>query len=271
MNTLKKQNKTIGLIPTMGNLHYGHISLVLSAQKYVDIIIVSIFVNPIQFDNEHDFKKYPQTFEKDCEILKKYNVDIIFFPTIHEMYPFGIKNEILIEISNLSNIIEGQSRPGHFQGVATIICKLFNLVQPQYAFFGEKDYQQLLIIKTIVIELNYMIKIISIPTIRSRNGLALSSRNNHLNSSEIKKAPYLYKIIQNTAEKIIKSKKNNISEIIKISKLKLLEKGFFIDIFNVYDAEKLQFLSKKSKEAIIIASAWLGKTRLIDNKKFFIR
>lgn len=270
INTLKKQNKKIGLIPTMGNLHHGHISLILLAKKYVDIIIVSIFVNPIQFNNQDDFKKYPQTFQEDYKKLKNHQVDIIFFPSTQEMYPFGIKNEILINILNLSNIIEGQSRPGHFQGVATIICKLFNLVQPHYAFFGEKDYQQLLIIKKIVIELNYMIKIISMPTIRLKNGLALSSRNIHLNVLEFKKAPHLYKIIQKTAQKIIKTKNNNIQKIINISKIELLKKGFFIDIFNIYDAENLHCVSKDSQEVIIIASVWLGKIRLIDNKKFFI-
>lgn len=267
---LKKINKKIGLIPTMGNLHDGHIKLILLAKKYSDIVIVSIFINPMQFNNLLDLEKYPRSFDQDCMILKNNKVDILFFPTINEIYPSGIENQTFITVPKLSNIVEGKARPGHFQGVTTVIAKLFNVIQPNFSFFGEKDYQQLLIIKKLVKELNYMIKIISLPTIRSKNGLALSSRNNNLNSQEIKTAPYLYSIIKKTAKQVIKEDSNIIINIINSSRTLLFKKGFSIDIFNIYDYQTLDVLFKKKKKMIILASVWLGQTRLIDNKKIFI-
>ncbi|WAI18095.1 MAG: pantoate--beta-alanine ligase [Buchnera aphidicola (Acyrthosiphon caraganae)] len=267
---LKKTNKKIGFVPTMGNLHNGHIKLILLAKKYADIIIVSIFINPMQFDNLLDLKNYPQTFKKDCVILQKQNVDIVFFPDINEIYPNGIKNQTFVVVPKLSKILEGRSRPGHFKGVTTIISKLFNFIQPDFAFFGEKDYQQLLIIKTLVKELNYTIKIISLPIIRLKNGLALSSRNNNLNAKEKKIAPYLYKIMKKTCEKIIKEDSDIRKKIIHSSKILLIKKGFSVDIFNIYNAQTLEPPSQKIKEVIFLASAWLGKTRLIDNKKIFL-
>ncbi|AHG60176.1 pantoate--beta-alanine ligase [Buchnera aphidicola] len=267
---LKKINKKIGLIPTMGNLHDGHIKLILLAKKYSDIVIVSIFINPMQFNNLLDLEKYPRSFDQDCMILKNNKVDILFFPTINEIYPSGIENQTFITVPKLSNIVEGKARPGHFQGVTTVIAKLFNVIQPNFSFFGEKDYQQLLIIKKLVKELNYMIKIISLPTIRSKNGLALSSRNNNLNSQEIKTAPYLYSIIKKTAKQVIKEDSDIIINIINSSRTLLFKKGFSIDIFNIYDYQTLDVLFKKKKKMIILASVWLGQTRLIDNKKIFI-
>ncbi|QCI21311.1 pantoate--beta-alanine ligase [Buchnera aphidicola (Hyperomyzus lactucae)] len=266
---IKKTDKKIGLVPTMGNLHDGHIKLILLAQKYSDIVIVSIFVNPMQFNCLLDLKKYPRTFKEDCEILKQYNVDIVFSPNINDIYPNDIKNQTFVEVPKLSNILEGAARPGHFKGVTTIISKLFNLIQPDFSFFGEKDYQQLLIIKILVKELNYMIQIISLPTIRLKNGLALSSRNNNLNSKEKKIAPYLYKIIKKTCENLIKEDNSIRQEIINLSKNLLIKKGFSIDIFNIYDCRTLKTPSKNSKNIILIASVWLGKTRLLDNKKIF--
>lgn len=267
---LKNKRKKIGLVPTMGNLHDAHIKLILLSKRYVDIVIVSIFINPMQFDNMLDLKKYPKSFKEDCKILQENNVDIVFFPNIHEIYPNGIKNQTFVEVPQLSKIIEGQVRPGHFKGVTTIVSKLFNLIQPDFAFFGEKDYQQLLIIKILVKELNYMIRIISLPIIRLKNGLAFSSRNNNLNIEEKKIAPDLYKIIQKTSESIIKENRKNITKIINLSKILLLKKGFSVDIFDIFDYKTLNPLSKKRKTVILLASVWLGKTRLIDNKKFLL-
>ncbi|MCU4137022.1 pantoate--beta-alanine ligase [Buchnera aphidicola (Sitobion miscanthi)] len=266
---LKKTNKKIGLVPTMGNLHNGHVKLILLAKKYADIIIVSIFINPMQFNNLLDLKNYPQSFKEDCIILKKHNVDIVFFPCIDEIYPNGIRKQTFVEVPKLSKILEGSARPGHFNGVTTIVCKLFNIIQPDFAFFGEKDYQQLLIIKILIKELNYMIKIISLPTIRLKNGLALSSRNNNLNSKEKKIAPYLYKIIKKTCEEIIKGD-NTRKNIIHASKILLIKKGFSIDIFDVYNSKTLENSSENVKKLILLASVWLGKTRLIDNKKILL-
>lgn len=277
VDTLKKQikyfknkQKTLALVPTMGNLHKGHIQLISLAKKYADIIIVSIFINPMQFNNLLDFKKYPKTFVEDCLILKNIKIDILFAPKISEIYSNDIEQHTYIHVPKLSEIIEGKSRPGHFIGVTTIIGKLFNLIQPDFAFFGEKDYQQLLIIKTLVKELNYSIKIISIPTIRLKNGLALSSRNKYLNSLEFQKAPLLYKIIKETINIILKNNGNKLYETINLAKTSLIDKGFIIDIFNVYDSQTLNSFTKKNKNNIILASVWLGNTRLIDNKKFFL-
>ncbi|QCI19772.1 MAG: pantoate--beta-alanine ligase [Buchnera aphidicola (Brevicoryne brassicae)] len=266
---LKKTKNTIGLIPTMGNLHDGHIKLILLSKKYADIIIVSIFINPMQFNNLLDLQNYPKTFKEDYQILQNIGVNIMFFPNVNDIYPNGIKNQTFVEVPKLSKVVEGQSRPGHFKGVTTIISKLFNIIQPNFSFFGEKDYQQLLIIKTLVKELNYMIKIISLPTIRLKNGLALSSRNNNLTVEQKKIAPYLYKIIQKTSKKIITQNIENRKKIIDESRFSLIKKGFLIDIFDIYDRNTLNLSSEKSKKIIILASAWLGKTRLIDNKKIF--
>ena len=268
---LKKKNKIIGLVPTMGNLHDGHIKLILLAKKNVDIVIVSIFVNPMQFEDLLDLKKYPKTFEQDCCILRQEKVEILFCPDVNEMYPLGLKNHTYIDVPKLSKIIEGKVRPGHFIGVTTIVCKLFNLIQPNFSFFGEKDYQQLLIIKKLVKELNYPIKIISLPIIRLKNGLAFSSRNKHLNDLEQKKASYLYQAIKQTCNIIKKNNVKNIEKNIHTSREYLIKKGFYIDIFNVYDSKTLDPISKDSKNIIIIASVWLGKTRLIDNKKIILR
>ncbi|WP_295164640.1 pantoate--beta-alanine ligase [uncultured Buchnera sp.] len=268
---LKKNNKVIGLVPTMGNLHNGHIKLILLAKKYADVVIVSIFINPMQFNSLLDFKKYPKTFEQDCYILRKEKVEILFCPEINEIYPNGLKNNTYVDVPKLSNIIEGRARPGHFIGVTTIVCKLFNLIQPNFSFFGEKDYQQLLIIKKLVKELNYRIKIISLPTIRLPNGLAFSSRNKNLNSLEQKKAPYLYKTIEQACNIIVQNKGKKIQKTIDMSRQYLIKKGFYIDIFSVYNSKTLGPISKKSKSIIILASVWLGNTRLIDNKKITLK
>ncbi|QCI16454.1 pantoate--beta-alanine ligase [Buchnera aphidicola (Aphis craccivora)] len=265
---LKKKQKKLGLVPTMGNLHKGHIKLILLAKKYADIVIVSIFVNPMQFDNLLDLKKYPQTFIEDCLVLKNEKVDILFAPKISEIYPDGLKMHTYIQVPKLSKIIEGKSRPGHFIGVTTIIGKLFNLIQPNFSFFGEKDYQQLLIVKTFVKELNYPIKIISLPTIRLKNGLAFSSRNKYLTNIELQKASFLYKIIRKTINIILKNNGKKLHQTINLAKMSLIQKGFLVDIFNVYNSQTLDDFSEKNKKNIILASVWLGSTRLIDNKKF---
>lgn len=268
---IKDKKKIIGLVPTMGNLHSGHIKLIRLAKKYVDTVIVSIFINPMQFNNVLDLKKYPKTFQQDYDILKKEKIEVLFFPDVHQIYPFGLKNHTYIDVPKLSTIIEGKSRPGHFIGVTTIICKLFNLIQPNFSFFGEKDYQQLLIIKKLVKELSYPIKIISLPIIRLKNGLAFSSRNHQLNNVEKKIAPYLYKIIKKTSSIIVQKNGKKIKKIIDTSRKCLVKKGFEIDIFDAYNSETLDIISKSSKKIIILASVWLGKTRLIDNKKIILK
>ncbi|KAF0745966.1 Bifunctional aspartokinase/homoserine dehydrogenase, partial [Aphis craccivora] len=264
---LKKKQKKLGLVPTMGNLHKGHIKLILLAKKYADIVIVSIFVNPMQFDNLLDLKKYPQTFIEDCLVLKNEKVDILFAPKISEIYPDGLKMHTYIQVPKLSKIIEGKSRPGHFIGVTTIIGKLFNLIQPNFSFFGEKDYQQLLIVKTFVKELNYPIKIISLPTIRLKNGLAFSSRNKYLTNIELQKASFLYKIIRKTINIILKNNGKKLHQTINLAKMSLIQKGFLVDIFNVYNSQTLDDFSEKNKKNIILASVWLGSTQKNKNNE----
>lgn len=269
IKSIKDKKNIIGLVPTMGSLHKGHKKLILFSKKHVDIIIVSIFVNPMQFNNLVDLKNYPKNFKKDCAILKKIGVNIVFIPEFIDIYPNGISNHTFIEVTKLSNILEGRLRPGHFRGVTTIISKLFNMIQPNFAFFGKKDYQQLLIIKKLVKDLNYTIKIVSFPTVRLKNGLALSSRNTKLTAQQKKIAPYLYKIIEKTSKKIIKQKFSMRKKIINESKIFLIKKGFLIETFNIYDCDTLKIASKKNKNIIILTSVWLGQTRLIDNQKIF--
>ena len=193
ITSLKKQSKTIGFVPTMGYLHEGHLSLVRQAKKDCDIVVVSIFVNPLQFGHKEDFKKYPRDIKRDCQILEKEGVDVLFYPEAQDMY----KDEVsFVDVGRLGNILCGKTRPGHFRGVATVVNKLFNIVQPDISYFGQKDGQQLVIIKKMVRDLNISVKIKGMPIIRERSGLAMSSRNSYLTDKEKKDAQVLYKSLK---------------------------------------------------------------------------
>ncbi|WMY96603.1 MAG: pantoate--beta-alanine ligase (plasmid) [Arsenophonus sp.] len=259
-----QQKKTIAFIPTMGNLHKGHMELINVGSLKADIIVVSIFINPIQFDNKKDFKKYPRTIYKDFQQLKNHKVNIVFVPNESSIYHNTIDKQTIVDVPYYSSILEGEARPGHFRGVATIICKFFNLIQPNIACFGEKDFQQLLLIRQLVLDMNYNIKIISVPTVRDSDGLALSSRNNYLTSEERQRARNIYKILKKIKTKLLFGN-HQLTNLIKTAKKQFLKSGIKPDILAIRDAYTLKPIKFNSKKAVLLFSGWLGKTRLIDN------
>ena len=199
---LRQEGKRVALVPTMGNLHDGHMKLVDEAKARADVVVVSIFVNPMQFDRPEDLARYPRTLQEDCEKLNKRKVDLVFAPSVKEIYPNGTETHTYVDVPGLSTMLEGASRPGHFRGVSTIVSKLFNLVQPDIACFGEKDFQQLALIRKMVADMGFDIEIIGVPIMRAKDGLALSSRNGYLTAEQRKIAPALYKVLSSIADKL---------------------------------------------------------------------
>ena len=262
---LRQEGKRIALVPTMGNLHDGHMKLVDTAKASADVVVASIFVNPMQFDRAEDLARYPRTLQDDCEKLNKRKVDLVFAPAAAEIYSHGIENQTYVDVPGLSTMLEGASRPGHFRGVSTIVSKLFNLIQPDVACFGEKDFQQLALIRKMVADMGYDIEIIGVPIMRAKDGLALSSRNGYLSADQRKVAPGLYKVMNGAAEKLAAGERN-LDEIIAIAAQELNEKGFRADDIQIRDADTLLDLTETSKRAVILMAAWLGEARLIDNQ-----
>ncbi|WP_333011628.1 pantoate--beta-alanine ligase [Kluyvera sichuanensis] len=262
---LRQEGKRVALVPTMGNLHDGHMTLVEEAKTRADVVVVSIFVNPIQFDRVEDLARYPRTLQEDCEKLNKRKVDFVFAPSEAEIYPQGTESQTFVDVPGLSTMLEGASRPGHFRGVSTIVSKLFNLIQPDIACFGEKDFQQLALIRKMVADLGYDIEIVGVPIIRAKDGLALSSRNGYLTAEQRKIAPGLYKVMSRVAEKL-KAGERDQGEMIAIAEQELNEKGFRADDIQIRDADTLLDLTDSSKRAVILMAAWLGQARLIDNQ-----
>ena len=199
---LRMEGKRVALVPTMGNLHDGHMKLVDEAKARADVVVVSIFVNPMQFDRPEDLARYPRTLQEDCEKLNKRKVDLVFAPSVKEIYPNGTETHTYVDVPGLSTMLEGASRPGHFRGVSTIVSKLFNLVQPDIACFGEKDFQQLALIRKMVADMGFDIEIVGVPIMRAKDGLALSSRNGYLTAEQRKIAPGLYKVLSSIADKL---------------------------------------------------------------------
>nr|WP_154145157.1 pantoate--beta-alanine ligase [Raoultella sp. RIT712] len=261
---LRQEGKRIALVPTMGNLHDGHMQLVDKAKASADVVVVSIFVNPMQFDRPEDLQRYPRTLQDDCEKLNKRKVDFVFAPAVAEIYPNGTESQTYVDVPGLSTMLEGASRPGHFRGVSTIVSKLFNLIQPDIACFGEKDFQQLALIRKMVADMGYDIDIIGVPIIRAKDGLALSSRNGYLTAEQRKIAPGLYKVLSTVADKLAAGDRN-LDEIITLAGQELNEKGFRADDIQIRDADTLLELTETSKNAVILMAAWLGQARLIDN------
>ena len=262
LTEMRKLKKKISLVPTMGNIHEGHLSLIKNAQKQSDYVVVSIFVNPTQFVAGEDFNEYPRTLDSDIELISKLNVNLVFIPEAIELYPMNNKISTEVSIPELESIYCGKHRPGHFRGVATIVSKLFNIVQPDIAIFGEKDYQQLLIIRSLVKNLFLPIEIISLPTVREASGLAMSSRNNYLTEPERQKAPMLYECIKTTVNLIINGAKD-YEKLEREAKLFLEKAGFKIEYYNICDSETLGPV--QGKILVVLVAVWLGKTRLIDN------
>ncbi|EAA7487360.1 pantoate--beta-alanine ligase [Salmonella enterica] len=262
---LRQEGKRVALVPTMGNLHDGHMKLVDEAKARADVVFVSIFVNPMQFDRPDDLVCYPRTLQEDCEKLNKRKVDYVFAPAVEEIYPQGLEGQTYVDVPGLSTMLEGASRPGHFRGVSTIVSKLFNLIQPDIACFGEKDFQQLALIRKMVADMSYDIEIVGVPIIRAKDGLALSSRNSYLTAEQRKIAPGLHNVMNSIAEKLIAGNRE-LQEIIAIAEQELNEKGFRADDIQIRDADTLLELTETSKRAVILAAAWLGQARLIDNQ-----
>ncbi|HCM1970243.1 TPA: pantoate--beta-alanine ligase [Salmonella enterica subsp. salamae serovar 52:z:z39] len=262
---LRHEGKRVALVPTMGNLHDGHMTLVEEAKTRADVVVVSIFVNPMQFDRAEDLARYPRTLQEDCEKLNKRKVDVVFAPSATEIYPQGLESQTFVDVPGLSTMLEGASRPGHFRGVSTIVSKLFNLIQPDIACFGEKDFQQLALIRKMVADLGYDIEIVGVPIIRAKDGLALSSRNGYLTAEQRKIAPGLYKVMSSIGEKLQAGERNQ-DEMIAIAAQELNEKGFRADDIQIRDADTLLELTENSKRAVILVAAWLGQARLIDNQ-----
>ncbi len=267
---IKNDHKTIGFVPTMGALHYGHLSLLEKAKKQNDIVVCSIFVNPTQFNDPKDLKNYPQTIDKDIEQLKNLNTDILFIPNIDEMYPEGEKSE-KFDLGNLETVMEGKYRKGHFQGVATIVKRLFKMIRPNNAYFGEKDFQQLAIIKKMTLQEKFNINIVSVPTLREEDGLAMSSRNTLLTQKQRNKASLIYKILKQVQEKI--KSENNIQKIKKWVNTEFeKESEFALEYFEITN-EKLEvikdILPNTNYRAFIAVFA--GKIRLIDNIELYTK
>ncbi|MBX9676740.1 MAG: pantoate--beta-alanine ligase [Methylotenera sp.] len=267
-----KNQANIGLVPTMGNLHAGHIHLVKLAKQHADCVVVSIFVNPLQFGANEDLANYPRTLEADCEKLKAAGCDIVFTPAVSEMYPqmtqsaadIQLNQSMTIEPPAIANDLCGASRPGHFAGVATVVAKLFNIVQPQTAFFGKKDFQQLFIIRELVKQLNYPIQIIAGETVREASGLALSSRNGYLSDAQKQQAAQLNQALQAIA-KVIQPRNIEFDSLENAAKTKLNTDGWQVDYVTVRSALSLLPATQSDKHLVILAAAKIGNTRLIDN------
>jgi len=259
----KFKRKTIGFVPTMGALHIGHLSLIRRARKENDLVVVSIFVNPVQFGSKEDFKKYPRAFKKDVLLCKKTGVDFIFYPNAKDMYPKDYKTYVNVE--DLSDCLCGKSRPGHFKGVATIVAKLFNIIRPDTAYFGQKDAQQAVIIKKMAQNLNIPLKIKVMPTVREKDGLAMSSRNIYLNAEERKEAVVLYKALKKAKEIIAHGKKNSQEVIAMMSSLIKQSRAVKIDYVSIVDFENLKPVKIIKNRVLVALAVRFGKTRLIDN------
>jgi pantoate--beta-alanine ligase len=259
-----ESKKIIGFVPTMGALHQGHVSLLENCKETCDVTVCSIFVNPTQFNNPDDLKKYPVTIEKDIYLLEKNGCDILFLPGVNEIYPEGVESKIHFELGDLETILEGKYRPGHFQGVCQVVKRLLEIINPSHLFIGQKDYQQCMVLKKLLQIMNSKIELIICPTLRDENGLAMSSRNLRLNDEEKKKAAEIYKTLQ-----FIKQNIKNIS----LEKLKteaedhLISKNFKVDYIEIANADNLKVIDQINNDHNLIAiiAAYINDVRLIDN------
>ncbi len=262
------RSQRIAFVPTMGNLHAGHLSLVKRAKECADKVVVSIYVNPMQFAPTEDFASYPRTAHADCEQLQALGVDCVLLPTESWLYPAGVRETTFVDTPQLGQILCGTSRPTFFKGVATVVLKLFNLVKPDIAIFGEKDYQQSLVIKKMVSDLLLDIDIVTMPIFRESDGLAMSSRNQYLNPDERKTASLLYQVISELSQQIQNQKQANNGLLINLAKQKLTRLGFEVDYLALRKQADLTAPSAADQALILLVAAVLGKTRLIDNVCF---
>ncbi len=261
--TKKHSGHRIVFVPTMGNLHAGHVRLVEEARNHGDFVVCSIFVNPLQFGPTEDLDAYPRTLAADIEKLEAAHCDLLFTPSVAEIYPQGLAAQTIVSVPGISRRHCGNSRPGHFDGVATVVNKLFNMVQPDVALFGLKDYQQLQVIRHMVADLCMPIELVGVPTQRESSGLALSSRNGYLSTEEKARAPVLYQCLQEAGEAL--KNRADSGSVEAAATRRLAEAGFVPDYFSVCHADTLEPAQAQDRRLVILAAAWLGKTRLIDN------
>lgn len=257
------QASSIGFVPTMGYLHAGHLSLVAESNRRCDITVVSIYVNPTQFGPREDLSSYPRDLDRDLELLGRYKVDYVFFPADSEMYPDGYKT--WIEVDGLSSVLCGSSRPGHFKGVATIVLKLVNIIKPNLMFMGEKDFQQVTVLKTMLKDLNLETQIVPCPIIREKDGLAMSSRNVYLTPQERQQALCLFEAIRKV-QSLYKTGITDSAELIQAGRKRISKKGGKLDYLNLVDSDTLEDMPIAETNTRIILAVFIGKTRLIDNQ-----
>ena len=260
----RQHDDHIALVPTMGNLHTGHISLVELATEHAERVVVSIFVNPTQFGEGEDFEEYPRTLERDTRRLKTSAADLIFAPSVETMYPFGLKDATIVSVPRLTENFCGASRPGHFDGVTSVVARLFGLVQPDSAIFGQKDYQQQLVIRHMSRDLNLPVTIITGETVREEDGLAMSSRNQYLTDDERASAPILFQVLSAVGSEL-QNGRRNFEGLEAESMAKLGDAGFDVDYFSIRRAQNLEIPDRDCDELVVLAAAQLGNARLIDN------
>lgn len=260
----KREGKRIAFVPTMGNLHEGHLTLVRTAREHADIIVASIFVNPMQFNNNDDLNNYPRTIDEDIEKLTAEKVDLVFTPTPEIMYPEGLDKQTVVDVPVISTILEGASRPGHFKGVSTVVNKLFNIVQPDVACFGEKDFQQLALIRQMVIDMALDIEIVGVATVREADSLAMSSRNNLLTLNERQRAPVLARTMRWISSQM-RGGRADYESLIEDANDQLRAADLQPDEIFIRDARTLQEPTEETTQAVILMAAFLGQVRLIDN------
>jgi pantoate--beta-alanine ligase len=258
---IRTAGKTLGLVPTMGALHAGHLSLVRAAQASCDAVAVSIFVNPTQFGPKEDFASYPRTFDSDCRILEEAGVDLVFAPSVREMYPDGAST--FVEVAGLSERLDGASRPGHFRGVATVVAKLFHVLTPEHAFFGQKDAAQVAVLRKMVRDLQFPVRLEVGPTVREPDGLAMSSRNRNLSEQERRQALVLSQALLRVQEGF-QGGEPGAAKLLA-GALQILEPAVEVDYFRIVDADTLEDLTEARPGALVAVAARVGATRLIDN------
>jgi pantoate--beta-alanine ligase len=261
--SVRRDGKRLGFVPTMGALHAGHLSLVKTARSQSNCVAASIFVNPLQFGANEDFGKYPRTFERDCQLLEAEKVDVLFAPKVETMYPPGAKT--IVEVQGLSERLDGRSRPGHFKGVTTVVAKLFNIVQPDLAFFGQKDAAQVAIIRRMVRDLNMDVQIVVCPIVREADGLAMSSRNAYLDPQQRRHALVLYRALTRVHFLVDKGERD-VTVLVEAGKQVISEEpGARLDYLGIVDPETLEPVGDLKRGALVAVAAWVGATRLIDN------
>jgi pantoate--beta-alanine ligase len=260
----RAKRETIALVPTMGNLHAGHLRLMHEARKQANVVVASIYVNPLQFGPSEDFERYPRTPEQDRVALENAGIDVLFMPSDREMYPRGQDAQTRVEVPGVSDILCGVTRPGHFRGVTTAVNRLFNLVAPDVAVFGKKDYQQLLLIRLMVLDLGMPIEVVGVETVREPDGLAMSSRNQYLSAEERARAPILYAALCALRDRLC-AREASIPALEKQAIEQLKAQGFRPEYVSVRRQENLGIAGSGDREIAILGAAWLGSTRLIDN------